>query len=172
MKFASIVVLSILHFGSHFLVAQCDIIWDDPSPLCGDATVIDFHSRCFMTNSESSETHEGFCGGGTILNNPQYFSFIATDTIVIVCLARGDCDIGVGLQSAIIDISDLNNCRNWMNGDVIACDPNFHTTTQMIAWPMTVGDMYIVVVDGTNGARCEYQLIPKGYWPRHGDSRR
>lgn len=57
------------------------------------------------------------CGANTAINNPQYFAFIVLSTDVLIHISVDSCDLGVGLQSALI------NACPWENSDVLDCDP-------------------------------------------------
>ena len=112
--------------------AQCNSPDGQPALLCEDAPISCLRTACYTTVAESDQGHPGFCGGGTLVHNPQYFAFIATDTVVTIAITINYCTSGAGLQSAIIEIDDdLSGCTNWDNDDVIACDPNFNGSTSM-----------------------------------------
>jgi PKD domain/Secretion system C-terminal sorting domain len=141
------------------IAAQCDVVWHDPSPFCFDATEIDFYSRCYTTNTVSKQGHPNFCGPFTLVHNPQYFYFIADDTVVQIDVVIDSCTTGAGLQAAIIEISQLTDCYDWSNDDVIACDPGFGGSTRLTAGSMVIGQKYLLLMDGSNGASCVYKVI-------------
>ena len=154
------VVLSMLMTGLSFHgYAQCDSSDGQPSLLCEDAPVSCLQTACYTTVNESDEGHAGFCYMGTLVHNPQYFAFVAIDTVVTIAISNNSCTTGAGLQAAIIDINnDLEGCMDWENDDVIACDPNFNTIASMTAVPVVVGNTYLLLLDGSNGATCQYTI--------------
>jgi hypothetical protein len=67
--------------------SQCNSPSGQPSLLCQDATITWLNNACYTTVNESDQGHSGFCGAGTLVHNPQYFLFIASDTIVTLDIA-------------------------------------------------------------------------------------
>ena len=139
--------------------AQCDPPGELPTTQCGNAPITCLTGACYSTDNMADQGHAGFCGGGTLVHNPQYFAFVATDTVVTIAISINCCTSGAGLQSAIIEIdNDLPGCADWDNDDVIACDPNFNNSTSMTALPLIIGNVYLLLIDGSNAATCEYTI--------------
>ena len=141
------------------VMAQCDPPAESPTTDCESAPLTCINGSCWSTDNNSDQGHSGFCGPNTLVHNPQYFVFVATDSIVQIDILINNCTSGVGLQAAIIDIdNDLGGCGDWVNDDVIDCDPNFNGSTSLVAQPLDSGEVYLLLIDGSNAATCEYEI--------------
>jgi len=145
-------------FGAN-LYGQCDPPGEVPTPQCVDAPITCLSNACYSTDNVSNQGHSEFCGDFTLVHNPQYFAFIATDTTVTIAISIDNCTGGTALQSAIIEIqNDQAGCTDWVNDDVIVCDPGFSGATTMTAEPLIIGNTYLLLIDGSNGATCQYTI--------------
>lgn len=145
--------------------AQCD-----PPPFentdCFNAPEICLQDACFMTTNNLYSGHVGFCGINTIVNNPQYFIITAISTTIQMNIHVETPCLGgnSALQSAIVQIPDLSepidSCNMWSTGDVLTCDPGTPPggTMVLIFNNAVIGEQYLLLVDGLNGAQCQYTI--------------
>ncbi|MEP6795736.1 MAG: hypothetical protein ABJB16_15510, partial [Saprospiraceae bacterium] len=98
----------------------------------------------------------------TIINNPQYFQFIATATTVEIDIHVDNCSSGQGLQSAIVTSCAWQPCPggNVPCPDILACNPGTSPggTMVLIATGLTIGQTYWLLIDGSNGSTCQYTI--------------
>ncbi|MCO6459915.1 MAG: PKD domain-containing protein, partial [Saprospiraceae bacterium] len=95
-----------------------------------------------------------FCSSNSVLNNPIWFSFIADGTgILDIDVLPSGCNGGI--QWALYD-----QCGNYMNA--IACQSNpilpADQPFNIYVSPTTPGATYYLVIDGANGASCDYEF--------------
>ena len=123
-----------------------------PALTCEEAPFFCLEQQCFQSTLEPFNCCNGWCGANTAIHNPQYFAFVAAEAEVEIQIHVDFCDSGNGLQSAI-----LQSCP-WDNNDVLDCDPGTPPGGTMVlsANGMIPGQTYWVVVDGSNGALCDY----------------
>lgn len=152
-----IVIIAITSFSLK-VVSQCIFPAIQPTINCEDAPIACLLNTCYTTGLISMQGHSGFCGPMTLVHNPQYFAFIPNSAECQIDITIVGCTSGVGLQAAIIDIEDLGSCSDWSNSDVIACDPNFNGSTSLYAPNLEIGEIYLLLVDGSNSATCTYHI--------------
>src|SRR5687768_10653495 len=136
------------------LQSQCNPPNELPTGECETAPLTCLADACYSTASNPSPPYSGWCGAMTQIHNPQYFQFIATATTVQINIHVDNCTSGSGLQSAI-----LGACP-WTNADVLSCDPQEGVggTMVLIATDLIIGNTYWLVIDGSNGAQCQYTI--------------
>lgn len=147
-------LLLILLFSSFQLRSQCNPPDQLPTLDCADAPLVCLLDACYETLNLPFNCCNGWCGANTAIHNPQYFQFIPTCDPVEIHIHVDFCTGGNGLQSAL-----LNSCP-WDNSDVIDCDPGTPPggTMVLIGTGLVIGQVYWLVIDGSNGALCEYTI--------------
>lgn len=149
-------LLSVLH--SSDMHAQCEHPYMGATNMCETAPLICLEQLCCGLNmNPPAGSHQGFCGNNTALHNPQFFEFIADSSEVELTIHVLDCSGGQNsLQIAIID-----GCPWMTNDQVIECNPGL---PEGIYYPLSAsglvpGQSYWIVVDGSAGAQCGYELL-------------
>jgi len=92
-----------------------------------------------------------FCAANSVLNNPMWISFVADDSGFIDLIITNNVCTG-GTQWALYD-----QCGNYFN--TIACQsfPVIPPNTPFNIYSEVVpGNLYYLVIDGANGATCNY----------------
>ena len=144
----------IILFSSIASNAQCDPPDQLPTPQCVDAPIVCLTDACYGTLNNPFVCCAGWCGNNTIINNPQFFAFIPTLSDVQIDIHVDNCSTGAGLQSGIIDACP------WDIPNVIACNPGTAPggTMVLIATGLIIGQTYWLLIDGSNGATCQYTI--------------
>lgn len=145
--------------GNMPLWTQCDPPSMLPTGQCGTAPQICLQGACYETLSTPPDApHSGFCGTLTAIHNPQYFAFEAVSNTVQINIEVLTCTGGGGggcngLQSAILDACP------WDNTNVLACNPGTNAPgTMVLTTAADSGSMYWLIIDGCNGALCNYEI--------------
>jgi gliding motility-associated-like protein len=138
------------------LTAQCDPPELLPTVMCGQAPEVCLQNACYSTQPVPAIGFTGFCGPMTIINNPQFFAFTPIDTLAIIEILVTECN-GTGnnaLQSAIIPGCD------WDIDSVLVCDAGTGVNgTMSLTYDQFVPfNTYYLIIDGSNGAVCEYEI--------------
>ncbi len=128
---------------------------DTPTPIC------DFNGYCGNTSSSYPTDHEEiedvafggsgiFCGG---INNNSWLSFVADSTTAVLDVWVYNCQDGNGIQLQVYEtdcgynnFTPVSNC--W--------SPAKEINGQVIASGLTVGNNYVLMIDGFAGDVCEY----------------
>lgn len=133
---------------------QCDPPWALPTVTCEDAPLICLENACYTSLNIPFACCNGWCGPNTIINNPMYFKFIASAENVSLEIHVDFCGTGQGLQSAILDA-----CF-WDNSNVLDCNPGTPPGGTMFLAPsgLIPGEMYWLVIDGSNGSVCGFTI--------------
>ncbi len=149
-----VLTLTFLSAFSLQLVGQCDPPEQTPTPVCQDAPLVCLLNACYETLNIPETGPDGFCGGNTSIQNPQYFQVIPTQPDIEIHIHVDDCDNGTSLQSALI-----SDCP-WDVNDVIDCDPGTPPGGTMIltGTGLVVGATYYLMLDGFSGAFCNYTI--------------
>lgn len=137
------------------LQSQCGAGDQLPTLECQDAPLICLQNWCFESTNDILIGYSGFCGPNTIVNNPQYYAFIAESADVEIEIHIDYCDGGNALQAAI-----LGYCP-WDLPDVIDCNPGAPPGGSMVlqSYGMLVpGQTYWLLIDGSNGSFCGYTI--------------
>ncbi|MCS6929130.1 MAG: T9SS type A sorting domain-containing protein [Saprospiraceae bacterium] len=138
--------------GEPFLTPPCPGITHPPSDYCAYACVI-----CSLTSytgstlgfSPSAEGSQ-FCG---TIENDQWLSFVAGDSLIQISLTPSNCWNGHGLQIALYSAS--------CHGSPLACNggkPNGGNTPLSILAKITPGQTYHLRIDGYAGDVCNFDL--------------
>jgi hypothetical protein len=121
---------------------------------CQDAPLLCLNQYCSSTPDISIPCCNGWCGINTIIDNPQFFQFIATSPDVEFEIHVDGCQDGTGLQSAILDACP------WDNGNIIDCNPGTPPggTMVLVANGLTPGQSCWLLIDGSNAAVCDFTI--------------
>ena len=137
--------------------AQPQVCGDNPAmtSFCADACVIcDIDG--FTGNNNLTATGQGFPGFCTTqYNNMQYIAFIAGTVNLTISVDVGDC-VG-GLSSLEVGFFQSLDCENFTA--ITDCDTDIpENTTQVFTniVPLTIGQYYYLVIDGSSSANCDW----------------
>ncbi len=155
-NFISIVVVMTILTSPNILHAQCNPPGQEPTIFCQDAPYLCTSQSCFSTLDNDYFCCVGFCGSNTAIHNPQFFTFVPTVDSIEIRIRVTACAQGNALQSAIIP-----TCPDWVNGDIIACNPGtgIGGTMVLIAKNIIPHQPYWLLIDGSSGAVCEYEIM-------------
>ncbi|MBK9984160.1 MAG: gliding motility-associated C-terminal domain-containing protein [Saprospiraceae bacterium] len=144
------------------LNAQCNPPGELPTVDCASAPLTCLADACYSTLNIPAVCCMNFCGLNTIINNPQYFQFIATATNIEIDIHVDNCSSGQGLQSAIVTSCAWQPCPGGAVPcpDILACNPGTSPggTMVLIAGGLTIGQTYWLLIDGSNGSTCQYTI--------------
>ncbi|HXR81309.1 MAG TPA: hypothetical protein VN763_10340, partial [Saprospiraceae bacterium] len=124
------------------------------TPECEYAPFFCLNQFCSSTLPFNFACCNGWCGPNTIINNPQFYQFVAVSPEVSFEIHVDDCQSGSALQCGIID-----ECP-WTLGNVWACDPGTTPGGTMIleATGLLPGQVYWLFIDGSNTAVCNFTI--------------
>ena len=145
----------LLLLASGTLHAQCNPSDQIPAMDCEWAPFVCLQNACYTSNPYITQSCcFNWCGNSTVIDNPQYFQFVPTSTNVEMHIHVDGCYSGVGLQCAILDACP------WDNSNVIDCNPGTPAGGTMVlsASGLVIGQLYWLLIDGTNGAVCNYTI--------------
>ena len=117
--------------------------------------VCDMDGYCADMQPGSWGGDASFCGGGFTLQNPNWFAFVANNSIIDIDIYLSGCVGGNGTAQWAI----YNSCNN-LNGALL-CNGNGVGSGGIInilynnAVP---GTIYYIVLDGSSGATCHYEV--------------
>jgi hypothetical protein len=132
--------------------SQCDLP-EPPTITCDSAPMICLDQLCYATTDEHLACCNGWCGINTAIDNPQYYSFVASDPSPQINIHVDNCSVGNGLQCGILDACP------WDNANILDCNPGTPPGGTMILKPIVIpGETYILVIDGSNAAVCNYTI--------------
>ena len=136
--------------------------------ICGADTLSDYCLQMEAFNTPWS-TFPG-CAGNAVLNNPNWFSFIAGEDPISLLITPSDC-LGTGMNDGIqIGIYSSDQATFPPDPDCNTCDPNqqslnpVFTQCDCVTSPVTAnwtpepGSRYFVVIDGCAGDVCEVNV--------------
>ena len=93
-------------------------------------------------------------GNNYIVNNPGYFTYVATDFAIEVILTTSNCISGEGLQLFIYE-----DCINVFNPTPVACIPDLVNGPNSVnVGGLFPGKSYSFLIDGFNDDQCEFTL--------------
>ncbi|HZV69140.1 MAG TPA: T9SS type A sorting domain-containing protein [Saprospiraceae bacterium] len=155
----------IISFSSILLCdlnSQCNPPDQLPSHICAAAPLTCLSDACYSTLNVPFVCCNNFCGLNTIINNPQYFQFIATATDVQVQIHVDNCSSGLGLQSAIVTFCGWQPCPggNVPCADILDCNPGTSPGGTMVlnASGLVIGQTYWLLIDGNTESVCQYTI--------------
>jgi hypothetical protein len=124
-----------------------------PSQDCENAPLLcgkQIESLTFTNAGSGSGGIFNFCG---TLENTNYFKFVACGANLRIILSNTTCQVGNGMQMALLDgcnSSNLLTCSPGEIGGIFA--------PLVLSYPVQPGKEYIVLIDGYAGDVCEYTL--------------
>lgn len=115
------------------------------------------------TDDEPGNIASGVYCGGASLENLSWYTFTANSTTesfnfasVSNCTSSGG---GVGIQASILEVSyDANGCCNSFTNFDCNSSINQGTSATLTASGLTIGNQYILAVDGNGGDECDYTI--------------
>lgn len=134
------------------LVAQapCNSPAEFPADDCGEACVGCSLQNYAGSNAAFSTNGLVYCNGDIVDNKSVWHAFVANAATVSFTIDPSGCTSNDGLQLAI-----FSNCE-----DAIACNPgNGNAGPLTIEASVVPGDIYYLLINGKNGAVCNYDVI-------------
>lgn len=113
-----------------------------------DNSDLDGYEGCLI---ENGNPFAGLCAG-FVLNNPNYLNFVAGSESISFEVILGDCNNGLGIQTAITDPCSSITCYDDSGG--VCHESDFEIT----ASGLEIGQTYQLVVDGCAGDACNYSI--------------
>lgn len=140
-------------------IAQCEEPFPPPANTCSAAQYSPLVGICTDLYQEFIQSYPGFCGGSTIINNPQYYLFVANAEVVLIEIEIDSCFGGqFSMQSAVIKYDE--DCDDWTSDDVIVCHPGAPVTATMsLNFVSSIGETYVLLLDGSAGSYCGYEIV-------------
>ena len=147
---------------------QTEVVWDvtvvcvactpqniyflcsQPPTICDFAEVNTF-SSC-TPEPIGPEPNFYLCGDEQFLDNPSYLEFVAGEEEISIIYLIENCVNDAGLEIVVTDPCDPLSCYNQ---DKVECVNGFGN---VLAWNLTVGNIYQIIVDGCMGDQCEYTI--------------
>ncbi len=136
-------------------------------PICGADTLSDY---CLQMESFQTPWSNFPGCGGNVLNNPNWFSFIAGEDPISLLITPNDCVPQGGANGIQIGIYSSDQADFPPDPDCNSCNPSQQSlnpvftqcgcvTTPVTAnWTPEPGRRYFVVIDGCAGAFCEVEV--------------
>src|SRR5688500_14740654 len=148
------------------LQSQCNPPQLLPTVQCEKAPLTYLQDACYSTLNIPEQGQPEFCGVCTLIHNPQYFQVIPVDPCIQINIHVDGCTGGNGLQSALVTSCQWMPCgppgtNPWVPcADVLDCDPEEGVGGTMVlsACGLTPGVPLWIVIDGSNGALCQYTI--------------
>jgi len=139
----------------------------ETEPICGADTLSDYCLQ--MENFQTPWSQFPGCPGN-VLNNPNWFSFIAGEDPISLLITPSDCVAMGGANGIQVGIYSSDQADFPPDPDCNTCNPNNQSlnpvfnqcgcvTTPITAnWTPEPGRRYFVVIDGCAGAFCEVEV--------------
>lgn len=126
------------------------------TPTCEEACIIcDINGFTGINNSTvQSPMPDGFCT--TEPHNITWIGFVAGSENLTLQIAVSNCQTGLGLEIGVYETLDCENM-----GQVTFCDTDIPNNTSAIlsnTVPLVIGQYYYLVMDGSDGDICSYQV--------------
>jgi hypothetical protein len=144
--------LAILLINGPLLLAQtpCNSPAEFPADDCGQVCVGCSLQNYSGSNANFSANGLEYCNGDIVDNKSVWHGFIANAATVSITVDPSGCSSNDGLQLAI-----FSNCE-----DAIACNPgNGNAGPLTIEASVVPGEVYYLLINGKNGAVCNYNII-------------
>ncbi|MBI5219718.1 MAG: gliding motility-associated C-terminal domain-containing protein [Bacteroidia bacterium] len=125
-----------------------------PTPIC------EFEGYCGNTSTSytAGDIPAGFCGS---VENNSWLSFTASATSATLNIYVCNCTWGDGIQ---MEIYETNNC-NAFTSHSNCWNPAIETNGTVTATGLTVGNDYLLMIDGFAGDDCDYTIsAASGIW--------
>ena len=139
------------------IYSQCNPDLDiTPGQECATAPfVCDLDGYCANMQMGNWGGNQVFCNGSWTLQNPNWFAFVANSTTIDIEVALSDCTGGqLSVQWGL-----YNQCTNLLSA--LQCNGSGVGSGGVISiiYPNAVpGTVYYIVLDGTSGAICHYEV--------------
>ncbi len=143
--------------------AQCNNGSIEPTVFCDDAPVVAYlDGYCGSLRQPTGAFSATICGQGISLDNPSWFSFIATSTTVAVTITPSNCQHAggnVGIQGAIVSTCPPPfGGGNYATVGTCAAGCMVGTFTLGVGGTFVVGRQYWVMLDGCAGDICDFEI--------------
>jgi len=166
MNYLKPMLLALFVFVQHFVFGQCQGLATQPTDDCAAAPFRCLKGVCWHTSAEQKldPTKEGFCSNcvfGTVINNPQYFWFTAKcESVSFTISVKNFIGGEAPLQAAIIrpPTQVTSACDEWTCDDVLVCLNGFYIAN-LYYDDFVPGETYLLLIDGFNGAVCDYEIL-------------
>ena len=147
-------MLVILSFGVYIQAQPCQ-----PAPAGGDdctsAPLLSCNLDGYMGSTAGytpGPAPTGFCG---LVENDQYFRFIADEVPVALQIIPSNCTTAKGLQSALYETTDCITLN-----PVSACASfGSANTLNVVSNSVIVGNEYYLMIDGFEGDICDFTIV-------------
>ncbi|HUR31344.1 MAG TPA: hypothetical protein VMZ69_07915 [Saprospiraceae bacterium] len=139
--------------------AQCNPPEQLPTNYCETAPLNCLLNACYQTIQDNfPDCCSGWCNGGFLIHNPQFFEMIAASTTIEIHIDVLSCDDGTSLQGAIIGACPWSQTINYP--DILACDgqTNVGYTMVLMIDSAVIGNSYWLMIDGFSSALCNYLI--------------
>ncbi|MBK7429219.1 MAG: gliding motility-associated C-terminal domain-containing protein [Saprospiraceae bacterium] len=161
-KFAVVAIVSLL---THAATAQCDPNLPQPTITCPEAPIVcELNNFCSTFPNVNFNINVSGCAGFQALNNPHYFSFIATSTTISITIEYTNCTQSGGSRGPQAAI--LSACPGGGGGPLAvvpgACDTECGNTNGNISLSsnqFVIGQQYWFLLDGCAGSICDYRIV-------------
>jgi gliding motility-associated-like protein len=162
--FGLVLLLSMALYHIADAQAPCNNYVADPTDMCQTAPVVcELENYCNSMPLPVNSAAANICGTDISLDNPHWFSFIATANTVSVTITPTNCLAGgggaIGLQGAIVGV-----CPSPFGGffeTIGSCQANPCATAEFtigVGGVYEVGRQYWIMLDGCAGSICDYQV--------------
>ena len=102
---------------------------------------------------------DGFCG---LVENDQYFRFIADEDVIAISIVPSNCTTAKGLQAALYTTGD---CSNYTLESICASF-GAPAPLNVISAPVVIGQEYYLMIDGFEGDVCDFTIdVIRGILP-------
>jgi uncharacterized repeat protein (TIGR01451 family) len=160
-RFTSALLWVAIFLNAYDAASQCS------SETCSiPIPAFDAFSACILPNEHALSCYHGetqwtdpvsippfWC---TTVENNQWFAFFASAENVSFELGVGNCEFGGALQAALLTTWD---CVNFdFVSDCLGNIPAGSTITLANNVPLTPGEVYYLMIDGSAGAKCQFSI--------------
>ncbi len=159
-----IFALVFLNFHAYSQLCPPDPNAPQPEMNCNVAPIVcELENFCstLPLDSEFPDIGVSGCPGFSALNNPAYFSFIATSTNITITVVYANCTTNSpGIQLAVL--TSCPGSGGQMQAVPGTCWQNCNSTggsTTIGGNTFIIGQQYWFVLDGCSGSVCEYQIV-------------
>lgn len=130
---------------------------DRPATLTPGAGNFQSSTYPYYTSDTPGNLNSEFCG--TVENN-SWYQFVATNTTEVFNFTQvNNCVTGRGIQAEVYEVSnDAMGCCSNFNSVSNCWSPGTETTGTVTATGLTIGNTYILMVDGWAGDNCDFQV--------------
>jgi len=111
----------------------------------------------YYTSDTPANTNSVFCGS---IENNSWYQFTATGTTETFDFTSvTNCTSGSGIQAEVYEVTtDINGCCTNLTSMSNCWNPSTPTSGTVTATGLTIGNDYILMVDGWGGDNCEFTV--------------